>query len=245
MMASGPRVTSGDRSMSDASDARPAVLPTTVGLSVALGGPFLVQFVLAPLILQSPAGSSSAVLLSQSMLWLLTGTVIVVTRWWEHRPWSWIGVRRISWRAALLAAVLGVALGIAVPILTVATSRLLPLSKGGTVDTVAVSGPAWLVLAVVLTASVTEELLFRAYPIERLTRLTGARWPGALLSLATFVAFHLHGWHLGHVLGVVLPLGAVMTGLYLWRRNVLFVIITHFLLDLPIVLVALGVLPQM
>ena len=245
MMASGPRVASGDRSMSNAGDARPAVLPTIVGLSVALGGPFLVQFVLAPLILQSPASSSSAVLLSYSMLWLLTGTVIVVTRWWERRPWSWIGVRRISWRAALLAAVLGVALGIAVPILTVATSRLLPLSKGGTVDRVAVSGPAWLVLAVVLTASVTEELLFRAYPIERLTRLTGARWPGALLSLATFVAFHLHGWHFGHVLGVVLPLGAVMTGLYLWRRNVVFVIITHFLLDLPIVLVALGVLPQM
>jgi membrane protease YdiL (CAAX protease family) len=199
--------------MSDASDARPAVLPTIVGLSVALGGPFLVQFVLAPLMLQSSVGSSSAVLLSQSMLWLLTGTVIVVTRWWEHRPWSWIGVRRISWRAALLAAVLGVALGIAVPILTLATSRLLPLSKGGgTVDRVAASGPAWLVLAVVLTASVTEEFLFRAYPIERLTRLTGARWPGALLSLAAFVAFHLHGWPLGYVLGVVLPLGAVMTG---------------------------------
>ena len=50
---------------------------------------------------------------------------------------------------------------------------------------------------------------------------------------------------MGYVLGVVLPLGAVMTGLYLWRCNVLFVIITHFLLDLPIVLVALGVLPQM
>jgi hypothetical protein len=95
-MASAPRVTSGDRNMSDASDARPAVLPTIVGLSVALGGPFLVQFVFAPLILQSPAGSSIAVLLSQSMLWLLTATVIVVTRWWERKPWSWIGVRRIS-----------------------------------------------------------------------------------------------------------------------------------------------------
>jgi membrane protease YdiL (CAAX protease family) len=36
-----------------------------------------------------------------------------------------------------------------------------------------------------------------------------------------------------------------MTGLYLWRRNVVFVIITHFLLDLPLVLVTLGVLAQM
>jgi hypothetical protein len=47
----------------------------------------------------------------------------------------------------------------------------------------------------------------------------------------------------GHVVGVVLPLGAVITGLYLWRRNVV-VIIAHFLLDLPLVLVALGVSAQ-
>ena len=65
----------------------------------------------------------------------------------------------------------------------------------------------------------------------------------ALLSLAAFVALHLQGWNLGHVVGVVLPLGAVMTGIYLWRRNLMFMIITHSLLDLPIVLLTLGVLP--
>jgi membrane protease YdiL (CAAX protease family) len=36
-----------------------------------------------------------------------------------------------------------------------------------------------------------------------------------------------------------------MTGLYLWRRNVVFMIISHFVLDLPIVLLALGVLPPL
>ena len=114
--------------------------------------------------------------------------------------------------------------------LTAAVNRLVPPSDGGTVDSVAGSAPAWLLLIVVLTASVTEELLFRAYPIEHLARLTGKRWPGALLSLAAFVALHLQGWNLGHVVGVVLPLGAVMTGLYLWRRNLIFMIITHFYL---------------
>jgi hypothetical protein len=39
-------------------------LPTTIGLIVALAGPFLVQFVLAPLILQSPLRPTNAVLLS-------------------------------------------------------------------------------------------------------------------------------------------------------------------------------------
>ena len=112
-------------------------------------------------------------------------------------------------------------------------------------ESLAGSAPAWLLLVMLLTASATEELLFRAYPIERLARLTGSRWPGALLSLAAFVAIHLQGWNLGHVLGVVLPLGAVMTGLYLWRRNLVFMIITHFFLDLPILLIALGVLPPL
>ncbi len=220
-------------------------LPTTIGLIVALTGPFLVQFVVAPLILQSPLHPTTAVLLGQGMLWLLAGTVIAITGWWEHKPWSWLGIRPISWRAALLAGVLGVVLGIAVPALTVAANRLMPASDGGTVASVAGGAPAWLLLVMVLTASVTEELLFRAYPIEHLARLTGKRWPGALLSLAAFVAIHMQGWNLGHVIGVVLPLGAVMTGLYLWRRNLIFVIITHFFLDLPIVLIALGVLPPL
>jgi uncharacterized protein len=227
--------------------ARPTTmrLPTTIGLIVALAGPFLVQFVLAPLMLQSQVRPSSAVLLSQSMLWLLAGTVIAITRWWERKPWFWLGIRPISWRAALLACVFGVVLVFAVPALTAAVNRLVPPSDGGAVERVAASVPAWLLLVTVLTASVTQEILFRAYPIEHLARLTGNRWPGALLSLAAFVAIHLQGWNLGHVLGVVLPLGAVMTGLYLWRRNLIFMIITHFFLDLPIVLLALGVLPPL
>jgi len=178
------------------------------------------------------------------MLWLLAGTLIALTMWGERKPWSWLGVRRLTWRAVLLAVGFGIVLGIAVPVLTAVAHWFMPAPGGGTVDSAAGSGSAWLLLIVVLTASVTEEILFRAYPIERLGRLTGSRWPGALLSLLAFVAFHLEGWNLGHVLFVVLPLGAVMTGLYLWRRNLGFVIITHFVLDLPIVLIALGVLPS-
>ena len=233
------------------STATPAVRPTaiglpiTIGLIVALAGPFLVQVVLAPLILQSALRPTTAVLLSQAMLWLLAGTVIAITRGWERKPWFWLGLRPISWRAALLACALGVVLVFAVPALTAAVHRLMPPSDGGTVQSVASSAPAWLLLVTVLTASVTEELLFRAYPIEHLAHLTGKRWPGALLGLAAFVAIHLQGWNLGHVVGVVLPLGAVMTGLYLWRRNLIFMIVTHFVLDLPIVLIALGVLPPL
>lgn len=224
--------------------ATPAVLPTTIGLVVALAGPFLVQFVLAPLLLRL-VHPTIAVLLSQGLLWVLSGAVIGITLFWQRQPLFWLGIRPMTWPWALVAGVLGVVLGVAVPVLTLAVKGLMPPSTGGTVASVTTSGPAWLLLVVVLTASVTEELLFRAYPIEHLTRLTGSRWPGAVLSLAAFGAFHLLGWNLGHVVGVVLPLGAVMTGLYLWRRNLVFVIMTHGVLNLPIVLVALGVLPPL
>ena len=54
-------------------------------------------------------------LLSQGTLILLAATVIAITRWWERKPWSWLGLRPISWPAVLLAAVLGVVLGVLFP----------------------------------------------------------------------------------------------------------------------------------
>lgn len=42
--------------------------------------------------------------------------------------------------------------------------------------------PLWLKVAVVLTAAIAEELVWRSYPIERLTELTGLVWVGAVVS---------------------------------------------------------------
>jgi|SRR5215210_80689 len=220
-------------------------LATAIGLAVALVGPFLVQFVVAPRVLDLPISLSTAVMLGQGLLWLLVCGVIAITVWWERKPLSSLGVRSISWPLALRAGGLGVVLGLAVPVLTLVMNQLMPPVQGGTVTSVTTGAPAALMLLIVLTAGVTEEVLFRAYPIERLARLTGSVWPGALLSLAAFVGIHMAGWNLGHVVGVVLPEGAIMTGLYLWRRNLLFVVITHVIIDLPLFLIALGVLPQL
>ena len=221
------------------------ILPTAIGLAVALAGPFLIQLVVAPRVLQPLVRPNTAVMLTQSLLWLLTCGVVAITVCWERKPLSSLGVRSISWPLGLLAGALGVVLSVAVPVLTLVVNQLMPPSQGGTVESVTTSAPAGLLLFTVLTAVVIEEVLFRAYPIERLARLTGTPWPGAMLSLAAFVMFHLGGWNLGHVVGVVLPLGAIMTGLYIWRRNLLVVVIAHVLIDLPLILIALGVLPQL
>jgi hypothetical protein len=70
--------------------------------------------------------------------------------------------------------------------------------------------------------------------------LTGRTWIAVAVSLAAFVALHLPTWSLPHVLGIVLPMGAVLTGLYLWKRNLPFVITVHLTFNAPLVVLALA-----
>ncbi len=58
--------------------ARPAVLPTVLGLALALAGPFLFQRLVAPRVLEPRLGPLAYVLVGQGVLWLLAGTVIAV-----------------------------------------------------------------------------------------------------------------------------------------------------------------------
>jgi hypothetical protein len=139
--------------------------------------------------LQSPLRPTTAVLLSQGVLWLLAGTVIAVTRWWEHKPWFWLGLRPISWRAALLACVFGVMLVFAAPALTVAGKRLVPPSDGGTVESVATSAPAWLPDHGA-DSQCDRRAALPGIPDRASDAPHGKRWPGALLSVAAFVAIH-------------------------------------------------------
>jgi membrane protease YdiL (CAAX protease family) len=78
--------------------------------------------------------------------------------------------------------------------------------------------------------------------IAQLQRLTGRVWPGAAVGCIAFILQHVGGWSLAHVIGAVLPIGAVYTLVYVWRRNLPTVILMHFATDLPLVLIAAGVL---
>jgi uncharacterized protein len=173
------------------------------------------------------------------VVWALTLGVVAVVLRWERQPLVSLGVRPLTRGWLVVAVGLGLLLSLSVPLLTLLISWLAPALPNGVAETAA-RFPAWLILLAVVTAGVTEEVLFRAYPTERFAALTGKPWLGAGLGLLAFVILHLPGWSLGHVLGVVLPLGLILSGLYLWRRNLVFVIIVHVLIDLPLVFFGLG-----
>lgn len=135
---------------------------------------------------------------------------------------------------------LGVVLSLLVPVLTLLVSQLLPSTgSGGILDTAA-EYPTWLMVLRVFTAGVTEEIIFRGHLIERLLDVIDSRWSAALISLGAFVLPHLAGWNLTHVLGIVVPLGAILTALYLWKQNVLFVMIVHIVIDAPLIFISLA-----
>lgn len=220
-------------------DAAPTTLSAAalLGLVVALVLPVVQALVIAPLLLEPRISASSSAIVSLAVVWGLAGCVLLVALRLEHLPPAAIGWVRLRARWVVVAVALGIALSLLVPVLSFAAHAVLPAGGGGSVGDV-VARPWLLVLAAVLTAAVTEELLFRAYAMERLLAATGSRATAVVAPLAFFVLAHTAGWDLAHVFGVVLPLGLAFSLLYLWRRNLPFMMILHVLVDAPLVILA-------
>lgn len=159
--------------------------------------------------------------------------VIFVTRV-ERLGWSSLRLVRPTERDIEWAGYLG---GLALGWQWLA-SALLPANgdEAGGAEQLFALGPA-IALALVVTTAVTEEILWRGYVVERL-----AAWVGpalaATVGLAVFsvshVAFFGADWLVTNLPGAV-----ALYVLLLWRRNLWAAIFCHFILNIPIVFVAL------
>jgi uncharacterized protein len=81
-----------------------------------------------------------------------------------------------------------------------------------------------------ITAAVFEEIFYRGFTIERVAELTHLRWLAAGVSLAAFTYAHLGYWGWSHLIVAGFG-GLVLTGLYLWRRDLVSNMVAHFLTD--------------
>ncbi|HEX4080846.1 MAG TPA: CPBP family intramembrane glutamic endopeptidase [Rhizomicrobium sp.] len=93
-------------------------------------------------------------------------------------------------------------------------------------------------IALVTRAAVCEEILFRAYPIERLREWSGSAWLAGLVSWAVFTYAHLSSWGAPQLIVAGLG-GALLTIRYLWRRNIWSNMLAHWIADSGFVLVPL------
>lgn len=206
---------------------------------LALVLPCVYVLLVGPRLSAAGVGPVYSTLIGLAVMWLITAGVAHWVVRVEKRSLASVGLKGLSPAWALQSLAIGVLLVLSVPLLSMLANSAIPASRAGSVEAVASRNPWWLLLLSVLTAGVTEEFLYRGYALERLLERTGSKWVSSLISLAFFALAHAGGWNLAHIVGVVIPLGAALTSLYWWRRNLVFVMIAHVVIDLPIVFVAL------
>ena len=218
----------------DRSSPLPAVV---VGLVIALfGNEVIGQLDLSTRLAMSQVGGY---LLSDAIKWVIVGALLAIVLFWERRSLASIGLKMpdgreigIAVAAGLVAVMVGVFVtGVAVAVLGV--EQPTALSAVGRL-------PFVIQLMVVVTAVITEEIMWRGYPIERLAELTGRPWIGAVVSGVVFLGVHYPDWGLaGAIPQSVFTLALV--GVYVWSRNVLASMLTHGVINVLMVLV----LPQL
>jgi uncharacterized protein len=91
--------------------------------------------------------------------------------------------------------------------------------------------PLWLLVLTIIVVAPAEELLYRAYAIERLGTLIGSRPIAGAASLCAFALAHVPLWGWGPALTTIVA-GAVATIVYLVRADVVALAIAHIAADL-------------
>jgi len=210
-----------------------ARLWTYVGLAISLfGTPAIV-------ILFKVAGFTradfGATVVRELIILALVAILFWIIRAREKLPLSSIGLRRQKIVPTLLwslAAMLMFGVGIAACLILF---PLVGLNYGSS------SGPAvplGVSLLLYARAGIAEEVFYRGYAIERIETLTGNRAVAAAVPLLIFAGGHFSQGTAGILITFVI--GAIATAIYLWKRNLLILIIAHFMVDfIPNVLLPL------
>src|SRR5215470_14739921 len=169
------------------------------------------------------------VVLRELTLFAAAAGVAFIIRRKELLGWDSVGLQRPAMGKTLLWVLLtiaGVALAVAVAFGLI---KLFKLPMGSSDSAKYDLLPTWVLLLTILRAGFIEEFFYRGYAIERLQSLTGGRLLAAAIPLFFFAIFHYRqGWA-----GIIIALlsGAVLTGVYLLKRNLWVTITAHFLGD--------------
>ena len=200
---------------------------TWAGLLIALFGILIVRWAVSVFY---PTFSFTATLWKESLIWLCVIALLFIIRRGERLPLRSIGLGTAPVKSSILwGGILTVLCGLVGSVVV----GLTHFKGGETAETLATL-PLWLVVLIVLRAGVVEEFFYRGYAIERLQLLGLNRYWAGVIPLLIFGFGHLtNGW--ANVV-LALALGAVLTAVYLWQRDLVANMIGHFMIDLISVL---------
>jgi uncharacterized protein len=203
-------------------------LPTLGALLLALAGPPLLTIVARRTL--GDALSVARILPFDLALWAMLAVVLWVVVRVERQPLASIGLHRPRWSTLAWALVLlvGISFVVVPAVLRLAYAAGLPGYESGLARLMRL--PAWYRVFLAVSAGVVEEVLYRGYAVERLAALTGSRWRGGALAVGVFTLAHVPAWGVGP-LPVFLVASAVATAFYLWKRDLVALMIAHALGD--------------
>jgi membrane protease YdiL (CAAX protease family) len=197
---------------------------TYTGLIVAMLG--IPAIVTAARWLGPVPPSNAAIAARELAILALTGLLLWLVVAGEKRPLSSIGLRfgrpgrSLAWGIGFAI----VALAVAVGCLAIYSALGIHYGEGQRIaPSLAATSLA------VFRAGISEEVFYRGFALERLESLTGSKWIAAAVTLIAFAGFHYRQGLPGVVLAFVL--GALLTGFYLWKRDLVASITGHFLVD--------------
>jgi uncharacterized protein len=166
---------------------------------------------------------------NELVYWGLVAAVLLYVLLIERRPLASIGLRKPSGRDIFAALAMGVLMIGVLAVMYLVVFPALHWDETQQLQTLT-AVPFWLRFLSVVRAAVSEEVLFRGYALERVQELTGSRSVAGIFTWAIFTLEHLSYWGWHHLL-VAGTAGALLTVLYLWRRNLWANMLAHFMVD--------------
>lgn len=195
---------------------------TWIGLFLSLFAMVVIRYALVFFV---PEITFAAAIAKEALIWTSAGALLVIIRRGEHLSLRSIGLGTARWWTSILwGLVIAVVSAVAVGGLAYLTGY-----GHGPGSAAFEKLPLWLITLIVFRAGVVEELFYRGYAIERLRMIGLGRFWSITIPLVVFSLGHLSGGA-ANVL-IALAAGAILTGFYLWRRDLVANMIGHGLVD--------------
>ena len=165
--------------------------------------------------------------------WTMLALLLLYVRWGERRPLTSVGFRKPGLRDILISIATGILIFAGLVGIYFVILPALHFQEDAHVTqlmNLMLAKPRWWRFTLIMRGAIAEEVLFRGYAIERLHELTGSLKIAATLSCTVFALEHLGVWSWGHVI-IAGFAGAMLSLLYIWRRNLWANSIAHFIPD--------------
>jgi membrane protease YdiL (CAAX protease family) len=195
---------------------------TWVGLFISLFAMLIIRQLVGFFI---PGTTFTSAILKEALIWVSAVTLILIIRRGEHLPLRSIGLGTARWWKSILW---GFVIAIVSAVAVLAIAHLTGYGHGPG-SAAFEKLPLWLITAIVFRAGVVEELFYRGYAIERLQLIGLSRFWSVAIPLVIFSLGHWTGGMANILIAFVAAL--ILTGFYLWRRDLVANMIGHGLVD--------------